>query len=178
MNDVLLKPSELGKLKTMLKKWLPNIPSISDAIQPGYIPIKIIAEAARSAGHVVTSQASAAKNAPQADDDQTVIDHSVLIEALGGNEKMAAELLRHFYKGLVGRVEKLQAAFQAEDLAAIQAASHQFKRAAAMVGANDLAAICQIIETASKEKNDGALSALSEQFLSEAERVRQYLEQT
>ncbi len=175
MNDVLLKPSELGKLRSMLKKWLPNIPSISDALQPGYVPIKIIAEAARLAGHAVTSQASAAQNEAQTGGDQTVIDHSVLIEALGGNEKMAAELLRHFYKGLVGRVEKLQAAFQAEDLAAIQAASHQFKGAAAMVGANDLAAICQLIETAAKEKNSGALSALSEQFLSEAERVRQYL---
>ena len=218
MDDVLVKPADLGKLKAILGKWFPtsHIPQgDNEGTMRGQCPIKEASplqagqalpqgvnfssspelrelptfgdaslstslnagqdSAAHNIQHIVPSLSPHCPLVGCGMWDQA-IDRNVLIQALGGNEIIAQELLRSFYAELPERVEKMLAALASGDSAAIRSAGHQFKGAAAMVGANDLATICQQIEVAGSTTDVAVLSKLKNTFADEVERVSQQLQ--
>lgn len=166
MDDVLIKPADLGKLKAMLGKWLP-----AEVVKQLQTEHNLPQDSSPNTGH------GTGQNRTQQIAGHEAIDRNVLVQALGGNEIIAQELLREFYNGLPGRVEKMLVVLASGDSLAIRSAGHQFKGAAAMVGAKDLATICQQIEVASSVPDAAVLSKLKNAFTCEVERASQQLQQ-
>lgn len=168
MDEVLVKPSDLVKLKAMLEKFLP---AAAGQLTSSQAPQQALA-------NNVTPDKSHEAEAAKTDITKTeIIDRSVLSEAMGGNETMVLELLRSFRNGLPKRVDALNAALSTGNLSAIQAAGHQFKGAAAMIGAAKLTAICQQIEAAARAGDAPSLAVLQTTFTDEVARVHAYLMQ-
>ena len=169
MDAVLVKPSDLIKLKAMLENFLPAAVVQLASNQTSSEEFQNKASPNNNLQDNNLLPAEAGK--------KEVIDRNILSEAMGGNEAIVLELLRSFRKGLPKRVDELNAALATADLSAIQAAGHQFKGAAAMIGAAALTAICQQIEAAARAGDVLSLVALQTAFTDEVARVSEYLAQ-
>jgi len=168
MDEVLVKPSDMVKLKAILEKFLPVAAEQSTGNQTSQQVL------ANNATPDKLHEAEAAKTEVTKTE---IIDRSVLSEAMGGNEAIVLELLRSFRNGLPKRVDELNAALSTGNLSAIQAVGHQFKGAAAMIGAAKLTAICQQIEAAARVGDAPSLVILQTAFTDEVARVNEYLTQ-
>jgi len=102
---------------------------------------------------------------------EVVLSHQILIEALGGNEKIATELLIKFRDSLPARILKLETALSAGNLDAAKSTSHQLKGAAATMGAAPLSHICEQIELAASAGDTELLPALHTAFSSAAAKL-------
>ncbi len=144
IDDILSKPADLEKLRVMLEKWLPK-----NKIN-------------HKADSKIASSDNSQKSPNMEADNQTedVLNQKILIEALGGNEKIAKELLIKFRDSLPARIARLEAALSTGDLGSAKNASHQLKGAAATMGAAPLSYICEQIELAAIAGDSAPLPAL------------------
>jgi len=128
----------------MLEKWLPK------------------SKINHKADSKIASSDNSQKSPNMEADNQTedVFNQKILIEALGGNEKIAKELLIKFRDSLPARIAKLEAALSTGDLDSAKNASHQLKGAAATMGAAPLSYICEQIELAAIAGDSSPLPAL------------------
>jgi len=103
--------------------------------------------------------------------DGVTLNRALLIEAVGGNEKLANELMLKFRTALPAYLIKIDAALNENNLPLIKSSSHQLRGTAAIAGATALAAICARIETAAGAGNLPLLKPLQGMLIAEAERV-------
>jgi len=160
MDDVLTKPSELTKLQAIIEQWLPQQ-----------------AEPVAAATHKMTApQADMSQSRIEAADllsnlDGVTLNRALLIEAVGGNEKLANELMLKFRAALPAYLIKIDTALNENNLPLIKSSSHQLRGTAAIAGATALAAVCASIETAAGAGDLAPLKPLQGVLNAEAARV-------
>lgn len=148
MDELLVKPTELARLKQVLAKWLPP---------------------AAAAGSATTQTQAAVPPAPTfapADAPAlTVLDTTVLAQLIGSDDPaLIAEFLDDYLASTRHSAAELTAAWDAGDLAGVGAAAHKLKSSSRAVGALALGELCTKIEKASKSTERAALSALVPEF--------------
>jgi signal transduction histidine kinase/CheY-like chemotaxis protein/HPt (histidine-containing phosphotransfer) domain-containing protein len=153
MDDVLTKPSDLGQLRSLLDKWLPNLLA-QDAV-PDNAP-----DAAPDASPVSATPASS-----------SAIELKLLQQMYPGNPDAMQRLIPVVRKTFGLQIPEVRRALQDGDLKAIEQAGHKIKGAASMIGAQALQAVCERIELAAGSGDASELPALCEQFAVQAQQV-------
>jgi HPt (histidine-containing phosphotransfer) domain-containing protein len=148
MNDVLVKPVELGPLAAKLDRWLP-LP------QPPAAPA-----AGASAGDT-------AANAP--------IDPARLAKNCGDYPEMLAEVLAAFRRTCYEDSAGLKQAVAARDAEEARRFAHRIGGASSMVGALGLAAACASVEQACRAADWEALPGAMHAFERERGKVMAWL---
>ncbi len=103
------------------------------------------------------------------------IDQGVLASILGSDESIQLQFLQHFLPLSDPLIADIHAAFEADDLGALQAQSHKLKSSASSVGAVALSELCQLLEQAAKAGSRKDLQRLMPRLWMEWERVREYI---
>ncbi len=135
MDDYLSKPIAMGKLKTILLRWLPHTATASPSPRNGPDPV-----ADRKAAEPATAAA-----------DRPLIDTSVLEEMFGDDPDLIADVLNDFLGPAWETVEELESAVTARDAQAVGMAAHKLKSSAKTIGAGTLHELCLTLEAAGKE---------------------------
>jgi PAS domain S-box-containing protein len=152
MNDHLVKPVDLGKLRQALQQWLPASCRADAARQ------ELAAEATTSESGVTPAQAASA----------SVFDYPGLRSRLAEDDELVREVVEAFLGDMPEQIAQLQAAVQAGDIALATRQSHKIKGAAANVGGVALSAQALYLEQVSKAGDLSslrqALAALTERF--------------
>jgi CheY-like chemotaxis protein len=130
MDDYLPKPLEMPKLKDMLRKRMPE-PTGELA------PAPKVDEAPESD---VATVASKSNDGP--------IDPTALKSVFGDDEETFKEILAEFVEPATSNAGEIEAAFADRSAEGVARAAHKLKSSARSVGANDLADLCQALETA------------------------------
>ena len=154
MDDVLVKPSEIARLRTLLAKWL------------------VAPTDETPAGPANTAGATAAEVSFGAAIDP------VFLDELAGDEPVARrEFLAEVRTTVAAQVGTMTAALAGTDLATIRAASHKLQGSAGMIGALTLAGVCENIEVAAEAGDVHALVTLRVTFATELRRAMVALNQ-
>jgi CheY-like chemotaxis protein/HPt (histidine-containing phosphotransfer) domain-containing protein len=146
MDDILTKPAELAVLKETLAKWLPPVATATDG-----------PDSAADAGSGATQIAP--------------IDLAELDKiAVTATER--AEILLDFMTHTRSDRAALRAALTMQDLPACARIAHRMKGSSRMVGAQDLAAACEMMERAARQgrpEDAGAAKAAVDRALERLE---------
>jgi signal transduction histidine kinase/HPt (histidine-containing phosphotransfer) domain-containing protein/ActR/RegA family two-component response regulator len=126
MDDVIIKPFKYQTLFTTLARWLPQ---------------KEDGEA---------GEAAAGHDRGDAGSIGSVIDLSVLAELIGDDREKICEFASRFVESIGQEVEAMEEALGRGDMQMLRALGHNSKSPARMVGAMEVAALCQALED-----NDG-----------------------
>ena len=126
MNDYLTKPTSLEQLLTTLEKWLPDINETP-------IPAPVVPEPART--------------------EAVVLDLSALIELVGEDPEMIAELLADFERTALQGVETLRAAGTGADWDMFAATAERLRLAADAIGALALSESCQCLVRVGEQRD-------------------------
>jgi CheY-like chemotaxis protein/HPt (histidine-containing phosphotransfer) domain-containing protein len=136
MDDFLVKPVDLDKLKTTLQRWMPTADEAGETV----------ADNAASVAAPAVGEASGAA---------AVVDVSVLAEAFGGDAD--EDLLRHmlgvFIEPAREAVAKVRQGLDDRSADDIAAAAHTLKSSSRSIGAHDLAALCETLEAAARSED-------------------------
>ena len=97
-------------------------------------------------------------------DRQAQLDITVLQSTLGDQPQNHRQVLRIFSQSAPSTVEEILQAVSLQDHEALHTAAHKLKSAARAIGARVLAAICQLLETNSYDKDWKKISTLSAQL--------------
>ena len=89
--------------------------------------------------------------------DQAVVDE--LRAAIGGDDEFVRDLVATYIEEALLHLDGLEAAAQANDVAAMVRPAHTLKSSSASIGAMRLASICRDIETAGREGRSGGMVA-------------------
>lgn len=100
-----------------------------------------------------------------------VIDETRLMAEFGGDREILAELRDLFLEHAPPLFETITAAIASGDLAAIARDAHSLKGACATYGAPRLAMVCKVLELAAKADDRQSVTAHSEMFATEYEKV-------
>jgi two-component system sensor histidine kinase/response regulator len=123
MNDFVTKPLRPEALYAVLAKWL------SRQMLPLSVPER------RKQARAEFPRRTA------------MIDFAVLSDLVGGNPEKMRQMAHRFMESARDDMEKVQLALERRDLNALKEMGHHIKSPAAMVGAADLAELCQQLET-------------------------------
>jgi signal transduction histidine kinase/DNA-binding response OmpR family regulator len=145
MDDVLVKPSDLGQLEAMVKKWLP------DTAKPPLIPLAHQAETLPARG--------------------LAIDPGVLHEATNGDRELTLEIRRYYWQKLSSQRDELHDAINHNDVARVATVSHGIGGSSATIGATAIAAVCAQIEIAARAGDASTFASLHNLFTEAADRV-------
>ena len=159
MDDYLAKPLEMKKLKEMLQKWMPASDGIAEE------------------GKEPTAEKTTVK--PEAedggDDGDGAIDPSALKSVFGDDEATFKEILNDFVDPATSNVKDIEASFADRSTDGVAKAAHKLKSSARSVGANDLADLCQTLETAGKAENWDEIDEAAPRLPSTIQRVVEYI---
>ena len=137
MDAYLPKPLEMTKLREMLQKWLPDVASSPAAEAPKEAPVEVSEEQPKAS--------DSAGDGP--------IDSSALKGVFGDDEETFKEILKDFVDPAASNVGEIEASFADRSADGVAAAAHKLKSSARSVGANNLADLCQTLETAGKAED-------------------------
>jgi PAS domain S-box-containing protein len=172
MDELLVKPTELARLRTVLAKWLPQL-----AVSPA--PTFATAETL-----VPTVTADLIRN-PDGDlrgrrieSGMTIapVDVSVLAALVGDDPATIGEFLADFRASATGIAAEISAACAAGDAAQAGALAHKLKSSARSIGALALGELCALMEKAGKAGDAAALTALLPGFQQEMVAVQSFLD--
>jgi PAS domain S-box-containing protein len=154
MDDSLPKPLEMPKLKAALNKWMP----VSPAKDVDAAPLAVAA-------------------APQfAEGDTATVDPSALQSIFGDDPDTIREIMREFIEPSRNIVEEIESALAGRAAADIGAGAHKLKSAARSIGANELADLCQDLETAGKTEDWEAIDISAPRLPDIMQEVVKYIE--
>ncbi|WP_396587793.1 ATP-binding protein [Bermanella sp. R86510] len=137
INDFVAKPIELNVLRKTLEYWLDD----THAIEPR--PIHSLEHTSK-----------------QVESDKPAIDTSVLNEYVGDDEAMQKEVLKQFMHPSLHTLKDIHQAFSQGDIQQVGELGHKLKSAARLVGANQLASLCEALEKCGKENDVDTISNL------------------
>jgi CheY-like chemotaxis protein/HPt (histidine-containing phosphotransfer) domain-containing protein len=155
MDDYLSKPAPLKNLKTILKKWLPNTDTVTQADK--------------------TASTSVVAPLTVRDDELVPVDVNVLKALVGDDPEIIADFLQDFHLSAIKIAAELTAACADGQAAQVSAAAHKLKSSARSVGALALGDLSGEIEQAGKADQVEVLATLLPRFEAEMAAVSKYL---
>jgi CheY-like chemotaxis protein/HPt (histidine-containing phosphotransfer) domain-containing protein len=151
MDDYLAKPVPVATLAACLQRWLPQAAPGDDAsatVVPGVPPPGTA----------------------------TVLDPVVLAELTGGDEASGRLLLADFLDATAEDVALLDAARTTGDAPGIARQAHRIKGAARLVGAVELAACAEVLESAARRADHEAILPLAADLATAVQRLRLFVD--
>lgn len=150
MDAFIAKPISLNELQAALKKWLPNDATTKESKNT----------------HAVGDETNT----------ESPVDISMLISLVGDDKDKHCLLFKSFLESTPEIIQAIQAAYKDHAAEIIKQQAHKLKSPARSMGANELADVCQGLESAGKleqwEEIDRLVPQLNELF----ERVDAYIE--
>jgi CheY-like chemotaxis protein/HPt (histidine-containing phosphotransfer) domain-containing protein len=140
MDDSLPKPIEMPKLKAALRKWMPDYVPAAAGENPQPAPME--------------SDAAAKANATT---DAGPVDPFALRSVFGDDDATVNEILKDFVAPATSNVGEIDTAFNERSAEDVAMAAHKLKSSARSIGANELADLCQTLETAGKANDWDAI---------------------
>jgi len=132
MDDYMSKPIDMRELRDKLVRWMPHFNPKEDSPKD-FTPVKPVEN--------VSSNES---------NNSDAIDASALMAMFGDDPVMFKEILTDFIQPSRDIIEEIKTAHQDHSSEGVKQAAHKLKSSARSVGANDLADLCQALETAGK----------------------------
>ena len=133
MDDFIAKPMEMKKLKEILQKWMPVLEH----------------DAAKVTNEIASEHASDNSEITDSGDEENgAIDPSALKSVFGDDEETFKEILNDFVEPASSNVSEIEAALNDHSADGVARAAHKLKSSSRSVGANELADLCQSLETA------------------------------
>lgn len=107
------------------------------------------------------------------------LDHHILAELREATEEMFPEIIEAFLEDTPPRIQRLRAAVEACDFAAMTEESHSIKGSSSNIGAQKLSLICAEMEKQSRSNRmtdqDALIDLISEEYSLVEEELRQVL---
>lgn len=187
MNDFLVKPAAPEQLLHRVERWLstphriltpmpqpclspPQTPPPPPPPPPSVAPVAVPGiETSRVSTKESASPTPPASSAPPAQLD-------LLLNAFGGNRVVLHKLLATFLQDGIGRIEKIHAALDANDSAAVHLHAHTLKGSALNLRAAALSEATLLIERLARQEKLDPIRPLLPALENEFEIVRRYLE--
>ncbi len=152
MDDCLAKPLEMKKLKEMFSKWMPVAEGVAaEAKTKSKTKAKAKAKAKKDLPAEDTTDEPEAKDGSDGGDGP--IDPTALKSVFGDDEATFKEILNDFVEPATSNVEDIEISFTNRSADGVAKAAHKLKSSARSVGANELANMCQSLETAGKAED-------------------------
>ena len=145
-DDVISKPVELKTLKHALQKWLPR--------------------------EVVNTEENN-KIQPVAMQGGSLINLNVLQQSLGNKPEMHRELLKSFANSLAQATDDIEDAFSWRNHGKLADAAHKLKSSARSMGALELGDLCQLLESAGREKEWAEIESTMPAILAHCQQVKE-----
>ena len=136
MDDYLPKPLEMVKLRDMLQKWMPATAATTAPVDEATV-----------------EPTEEARESETVDHGDGPIDPSALKSVFGDDEDTFREILKDFVEPAASNVSEIEASYADRSADGVAAAAHKLKSSARSVGANELADLCQTLETAGKAED-------------------------
>jgi len=159
MDDSLPKPLEMPKLKTALRKWMPD-----------YVPAT-----AEENGNQASEAADTTEEV-ESGDGESPIDPSALKSVFGDDDETFKEIMKDFVEPATSNVGEIEASFADRSADGVAKAAHKLKSSARSVGANDLADLCQTLEEAGKTEDWDEIDKAAPRLSSTIRKVVEYIE--
>ncbi len=147
MDEYLTKPIRLATLEAALARWLPRDPA-----------------------------GDAAGSTRASSDEAALLDAQALVELVGDDRAMIADILRDYRDSLDLLAPQLDEACEHDDRATLGALAHRLKSSSLAVGARRLAQTCRALEEAVKHADTAALIRNAREFRSVRLATRQQIE--
>jgi len=162
MDDYLSKPVNLPDLDDTIFKWLPRAARMrtETKIEP------LADDGSPSETHTITVQSTKP-------DCNESIDPSRLMEATGGNIKVAGTMLNKFLTSATQQLNALETAMKDGDASELKKIAHSMKGASKTVGAERLADTAHSLEQKGSAQDIDDADALLEEMSAELKNVRQ-----
>ncbi|MBI5451116.1 MAG: PAS domain S-box protein [Gammaproteobacteria bacterium] len=146
MDDYLAKPIDIQQLGSVLARWLSQ------------------ASGAAPAAAVSAAPPAPPAETPVANAAEQLVDQATLQEFVGDDPATQRHFIELFLQTVRECIDGIHQGHSSDDSQQMASAAHQLKSAARLVGAAELAEICQALETACKEgiwqQIDGQIAAL------------------
>ncbi|HVY07494.1 MAG TPA: ATP-binding protein [Burkholderiales bacterium] len=146
MDDYVSKPVEMRELLAKLDRWLP-LPEAGVPEGGGPLPTT-----------------------------DSLLATGVLAEISGGDKALEREILADFRQSAHQDVRQLKGSLDAQDSDGLRRAAHRMKGASRMVGALDLASVCEALEHAGRDRDMAKAQQLRSNLSAEIERLDEYLQ--
>ena len=160
MNDYLMKPLEMDKLRAMLRKWMPESESKATAT--------ISSESDDTEVDPTDSNAtSSGGNGP--------IDPTALKSIFGDDDDTFVEILKEFVEPSSANAEEIEIAYQERSADGVSKAAHKLKSSSRSIGANELADICQTLEAAGKKEDWEVIDNVAPRLSTSIQEVIEYI---
>ncbi len=158
MDDFLAKPLEMPKLKSALRKWMPETRGMP----------RVEAESKATTPDAATAEPN---------DEGAAIDPAALKSVFGDDEETFKEILADFVQPAHSNVAEILSAYEASSADDVAKAAHKLKSSSRAVGATDLSEICAALESAGKEGDWESIKAAAANIEGAFSRVVKYIDQ-
>jgi PAS domain S-box-containing protein len=180
MDDYLSKPLKMDDLKAMLRKWMPEFDPIEDVEPDVDVDREDAAPApepvpADSAGEASNDRSSVDGEGNGDVRGNSAIDPSALKSVFGDDDETFKEILKDFVDPATSNVEEIETAFADRSADSVAKAAHKLKSSARSVGANDLADLCQTLESAGKAEDWDEIDKVTPRLPSIIQKVVEYV---
>jgi PAS domain S-box-containing protein len=108
-------------------------------------------------------------------DSDSVFDRSALLNRVGGDQEIVAEVLQLFFQDIPRQIQSLEEAVSKGDTGLAMRRAHSIKGAAANVGAYALQEAALLVETASRDGQLSGAANLVEALSEEFDKLKQFL---
>ena len=122
MDDFAAKPTTISLLAAKLRQWLPHVAFDNLADAPGVEP-------------------------PGIDGESCLLDAAALLEITGGDRELSAAILRDFLDSTATDLARIEDALASGDADEVRRQAHRVKGAARTVGAREVAALAERLES-------------------------------
>jgi len=156
MDGFIAKPINLNDLQRTLEKWLPKDESES------------LKDASKEKAMLIQAEKAAI-------DIETPINFSILSQFIGANPERHRRFLKKFVNLLPENIQKINSAYENQSASDIVFFSHKLKSPAKTMGAHELAAVCQALETTAKASQWETIDSLIPKLNNLAEKIKCYL---
>lgn len=158
MDDSLHKPLEMPKLKAALQKWMPASSSRNTGdIDGGVSKVELAGEPAEDVG-------------------KSVVNTAALSNVFGDDEAVIKEILKEFVEPATANMAEIMAAVEQRSADAVAAAAHKMKSSSRTIGADELADICQALESAGQSRDWDAIMSFAPRLPGEFQQVIDYID--
>ncbi|MBT3790588.1 MAG: response regulator [Alphaproteobacteria bacterium] len=144
MDAVLAKPLEMDKLRTALRKWMPE----NEVSSHNSVELSYEASQTRNTDGDILEKSEPVPTPSNEGEEIDPIDLSALTNVFGDDMETLREILKEFVEPSISNVNEIESSCAEGSAKGVAMAAHKLKSSARSVGANKLADLCQALEVA------------------------------